>query len=880
MESQQLARGSQPKPGTGRRTPSTPTIRSGAKQVTLDAFFGPRGSSSSNSGARGDVATTKPIKRRKVETRESADLRCLTVIDLDGSPSAEQTTAEARLSDVTQAAKQTEEQHKPLRADTAADRSKECQTDLTLVLEDSPNDAKANSSRELDAISQTHMVDPHEFGGAARVAELAQSLLTEENECPFEYFARILESVDSTKSRIKVRHLLVNFLRVLLFKQGAKTTGCHSSAGVAATVLLISNRIAPSYYTTSDSELGMGGKAIHRLIKQVCNVTDEYIREQYRLLGDLGDVAAAARKRHTSASAFFQPSGNRNHAKALTLEHVHREMLRIARCSGTGSAAEKSRRALGLFTKALASPHFTNSASLRFLVRLFCMNLRIGAVGNSVHQALAHAIVFHTHVDTRTHDATPSRDLLDDQTKTCERLLKQALAQCPDIHLVLAALEENHFAVDHLLVACGCRAGVPILPMLGKITGGLNKAILTLENVPFSMDYKYDGQRLQLHLIPQSDRSHTPEVQIFSRHLENTTERFPDVVDLVMNHLDKITRRGVTSFVMDAEVVAVDRVTGSVMPFQLLSRRPRKPNLTDLGSLDPNVLIFAFDLMNLNGQSLLGKSLRERRALLKQHFVARYEHAFAIIPHEDVEAGQNSNSSSESRLQVCEQFFTQAVNGNAEGVMIKVLDEIPGEDGHKRGSLLASYEPDKRLESWLKVKKDYIDESADTLDLVPIGAWYGNGRKAGYYSPILLACYNDDTECYETVCKVMSGFSDEFYKAFTAKYAPHSEFALVHKRPDYVSDYTPSVWFDAREVWQIKGAEFSVSTVHTCARGLLSDLDHLGVIVDEEGSGLSLRFPRFVHVREDKVPDRGSSGCVTTTQDIIEMYGIQLGKGQ
>lgn len=55
-----------------------------------------------------------------------------------------------------------------------------------------------------------------------------------------------------------------------------------------------------------------------------------------------------------------------------------------------------------------------------------------------------------------------------------------------------------------------------------------------------------------------------------------------------------------------------------------------------------------------------------------------------------------------------------------------------------RKTLPASYEPDKRADSWLKVKKDYLDDLGDSLDLVPLGAWHGSGRKSKWWSPILL----------------------------------------------------------------------------------------------------------------------------------------------
>ena len=40
------------------------------------------------------------------------------------------------------------------------------------------------------------------------------------------------------------------------------------------------------------------------------------------------------------------------------------------------------------------------------------------------------------------------------------------------------------------------------------------------------------------------------------------------------------------------------------------------------------------------------------------------------------------------------------------------------------------YDADKRTMAWLKLKKDYVTGLGDSLDLVPIGAWHGNGRKA------------------------------------------------------------------------------------------------------------------------------------------------------
>ena len=64
---------------------------------------------------------------------------------------------------------------------------------------------------------------------------------------------------------------------------------------------------------------------------------------------------------------------------------------------------------------------------------------------------------------------------------------------------------------------------------------------------------------------------------------------------------------------------------------------------------------------------------------------------------------------------------------------------------------------DKRTSAWLKLKKDYVTGLGDTLDVVPIGAWHGNGRKAQWWSPILLATRDTSSESLVAICKCMSG---------------------------------------------------------------------------------------------------------------------------
>jgi DNA ligase-1 len=54
------------------------------------------------------------------------------------------------------------------------------------------------------------------------------------------------------------------------------------------------------------------------------------------------------------------------------------------------------------------------------------------------------------------------------------------------------------------------------------------------------------------------------------------------------------------SFVLDAEAVAVDSVTGKLMPFQELSKRKRKD--VKVEDIQIRVCLFAFDLLYINGE--------------------------------------------------------------------------------------------------------------------------------------------------------------------------------------------------------------------------------------------------------------------------------------
>ncbi|CAI4214713.1 unnamed protein product [Parascedosporium putredinis] len=289
------------------------------------------------------------------------------------------------------------------------------------------------------------------------------------------------------------------------------------------------------------------------------------------------------------------------------------------------------------------------------------------------------------------------------------------------------------------------------------------------------------------------------------------TDKYPDLVALI----PQVRGDNVESFIMEGEVVAVDAATGELKNFQTLTNRARKD--VELGSITIQVCLFAFDLMYVNEESLLNRPFRERREILRSLFI-EVPQRFTWV--------KSLDATSQDSDRVLE-FFKSAVENKCEGLTPKPLANgkkkgkgKAAEDDEKkktrRKPVLATYEPDKRLDSWLKVKKDY-SSSFDTLDLIPIGGWHGQGRKAKWWSPILLAVRNDETGSFEAVCKCMSGFTDVFYKA-NREFYDDGEVSgepknVRTRRPGFIeySGPEPDVWFEPQEVWEMGFADITLS---------------------------------------------------------------------
>ncbi|KAK1556406.1 hypothetical protein Q3G72_004547 [Acer saccharum] len=619
---------------------------------------------------------------------------------------------------------------------------------------------------------------------------------------PYIHLARTFDLVEAEKGKIKAMSMLCNMFRSLL---------ALSPEDVLPAVYLCTNKIAADH---ENIELNIGGSLVTSALEGACGTNRSKIRDMYNRLGDLGDVAQECRQ---TQSLLAPPP-------PLLIKDVYSVLHKISVQTGSGSTIRKKSLIMNLMCSC-------REKEMKYIVRTLVRNIRIGAMMRTILPALAQAVVMNSSIDF-------SNEGMKEKLQRLSAAAVEAYNILPSLDLVIPSLMNKGLGFSSSTLSMV--PGIPIKPMLAKITNGVAQVLRQFQNKAFTCEYKYDGQRAQIHKLVDGT------LRIFSRNGDETTSRFPDLISIIK----EFCKPAAVTFILDAEVVAIDRKNGcKLMSFQELSSRERgsKDSLITVNSIKVDICVFVFDIMFANGEQLLGHTLRERRTYLKDLFCDEkfgyFEYAKEMTVEDD-----DACMASEVTLTKMNNFLEDALNSSCEGIMVKSLDVDAG------------YCPSKRTDTWLKVKRDYVEGLNDSLDLVPIGAWHGNGRKAGWYSPFLMACCNPETEEYQSVCRVMSGFSDSFYKEMKECFSGDK---ILSKKPSYYrTAEVPDMWFPPEVVWEIRGADFTVSPVHQAAIGLV-----------HPSRGISIRFPRFIRT----VSDRNPEDC-STAADVAEMFHSQTRK--
>lgn len=613
---------------------------------------------------------------------------------------------------------------------------------------------------------------------------------------PYIALTRTLEIIEDTSARLKITEILSNYFRSVIVL---------SPNDLLPSIYLCLNQLAPAY---EGIELGVAETNLMKAIAQCTGRSVAQIKADVQEVGDLGIVAEGSR---SNQRTMFQPA-------PLTVAGVYSKLKEIAQMTGSASVSKKLDKIQSLFIAC----RFTEA---RYLIRSLAGKLRIGLAEQSVLQALALACTMTPPLQEYPPEILDASKKSSSETfkKRYEEnalIIKTTYCECPNYDRIVSVLLNE--GVKSLPERCKISPGIPLKPMLAHPTKGVQEVLKRFDGLKFTCEWKYDGERAQIHVADNG------EISIYSRNQENNTSKYPDII----SRFATTRTDDVKSCILDCEAVAWDDEKKQILPFQVLSTRKRKD--ANEADIKIQVCVFIFDLLYFNGEPLVQKPFARRRELLHRHFKQvdgqwKFATSLDTCTMEDVQ-----------------DFLEESVKGNCEGLMVKTLEKD------------ATYEIAKRSRNWLKLKKDYLDGLGDTLDVVVIGGYTGKGKRVGSYGGFLLACYDQENEEYQTICKIGTGFSEEDLQK-------HTEFFKEQVIPRSKSYYRydgslePDHWFEPVQVWEVKCADLSLSPVHKAAAG----------IVDPE-KGISLRFPRFVRVRDDK-----SAEDASTAQQVADMYSNQ-----
>ncbi len=359
----------------------------------------------------------------------------------------------------------------------------------------------------------------------------------------------------------------------------------------------------------------------------------------------------------------------------LTAAEVDAAFDAVAAISGPGSAVLRSAGVDALFARATA-------AEQDFLRRLVFEDLRQGALDSLVQDALAAAFGAPLAVVQR------ACMLLGSTADAAELLARSGVA----------ALQE-----------VGLRVGVPVRPMLAA--SAVDAAAATSKSgLPALVDAKLDGIRVQVHRIGDN-------IRLYTRSLDDITERLPEVVETV-------AALAVSQVILDAEVVGIG-LDGRPLPFQVIASRTGTSVDVGAGRTRTPLSLFVFDLLHVNGRDLLDEPLSVRAEVMRDVLPAQMLVPRAVAPSaEDITA-----------------FFGDVVGRGFEGVVVK--------------NLAAPYAAGRRDSGWVKLKPRH------TFDLAVIAAEWGYGRRQGWLSNLHLAARDPATGALVMLGKTFKGLTDK-----------------------------------------------------------------------------------------------------------------------
>jgi DNA ligase 1 len=521
-------------------------------------------------------------------------------------------------------------------------------------------------------------------------------------------------------------------------------------------VLFFSSRIFPQ---GSKFVMNIGYSTIIQVLSEIATLDSNQIQKIYLQHGDMGALSEYAVSKKNMVSLFQQ--------QPLTLSSIYGLLKKIADTIGSGSSKDKKNILKGLLID--SSP-----LEAKYLIKIINGELRIGLTEGLVEIAISKVF---------------RQDLED---------VRNAMLVSGDISKVVLLAKRN------LLHTILIEPLTPISYMLADVMFTAEEIIKYYQK-PLICEFKYDGIRAQMHKFGQ-------QIRLFSRKLSDITNAFPELANAALEtkRLSSKSLSHIENYILDGEVIAFQN--DKPLHFQELQKRIHKKNLTEQIMAKTPLVYVVFDIMYLNGESLIKRSIKERKEILSN-----------ISFKEPIVNSISKLVNSEEEIIA---MFEKSRDSGHEGLVLKDLDSF--------------YHPGKRGRYWVKLKKEL-----DTIDAVIVIAEYGHGKRAGVLSDYTFAVRDDDSNNnnsvsnLRTIGKAYSGLTDDEIHQMTKRLKSimiKDEGIRIIVRPEIVLE----VAFDS----------IQKSNRHN--------------------SGFALRFPRIKNIREDK-----SVSDIDSLQKVKQIYEKQ-----
>jgi len=547
--------------------------------------------------------------------------------------------------------------------------------------------------------------------------------------------------------------------------------------------LLLQGKLYPPW---DEHKIGVASRLILKTINIATGISSSEIEAEWKKTGDLGKVAENLVARKKQITLF---------SKSLTLDKVFNNLRKLAELEGVGTVDRKNKLIAELLTSA-------KPVEAKYIVRTVLEELRVGVGAGTLRDAIAWSEL--PIVEDLFEDLKAKGEVLEiNNIKDLKNLEKYGIIRAKDPKLrreaynfLVGKVQEAYdLTNDFGIVATQVRSkgldglsevklevNRPIKVMLGPKEGTIKDAFKRV-GAPAAIEYKYDGFRMQVH-------GKNGKIILFTRGLENVTKQFPEVVNYLKENVKA------ESFIFDGEAVGYDPKTKKYLHFQSISQRIRRKYDIEKMSKDFPVELNLFDIVYLDGKDLLKTEFIQRRRLLEKVVP---EKKWSVVVAEQIITDKHDEA---------QKFYEKALDKAMEGVMFKKLD--------------APYKPGGRVGHMVKMKP-----VMESLDLIIVGAEWGEGKRASWLTSFTLACI-DSNGGYLEIGKVGTGIKELEEEGVT--------FAELTKmlKPFIVTEKGKEVKIKPKIVIEVNYEEIQSSTTYN--------------------SGFALRFPRFIRLR-DRLPE-------------------------